>query len=156
MFWCWNDDYENSIQDGLPFWYSGSFPSYKVPQWAEKDPLLWVAILEKLKKVCNNGCIAPGDVILLTNLFSVPKTETKTQVAHDGTKSVLNATLWAPWFTLPTIEHHLQAVEPGTFMGDLDIRDMFLNFVLTEKVQLYAGVDLTPYFMEKLKQSSIG
>lgn len=61
--------------------------------------------------------------------------------------------LWSPWFRLPTIEQHLRSVEPGTFMGDLDIADMFLNFMLHPGLQPYAGVDLTPYFPEEVMAS---
>jgi len=35
-------------------------------------------------------------------------------------------------------------------MGDIDIGDMFLNFILHAKVQPHAGVDLTPFFPEEL------
>jgi len=70
-------------------------------------------------------------------------------MVYDGTKSGLNSVLWAPWFPLPTVDSHLCAVEKDTFMGDLDIGEMFLNFMLTKKVQMHAGVDLTPYFPDE-------
>jgi hypothetical protein len=56
--------------------------------------------------------------------------------------------LWAPWFPLPTIDSLLRSVEPGTWMADNDVGEMFLNFVLHESIQALCGVDLTKYFPE--------
>jgi hypothetical protein len=53
-------------------------------------------------------------------------------MAYDGTSSGLNDALWAPWFTLPTVKSYSRVVEPGTFMGDVDLGEMFFNFFLDE------------------------
>lgn len=71
-------------------------------------------------------------------------------MVYDASKSGLNSKLWAPWFLLPTIESHLRSVQPGSFMGDIDFSEQFLNFVLHEKLQPYTGVDLTPFFLEEI------
>jgi hypothetical protein len=36
------------------------------------------------------------------------------------------------------------------FMGDMDIGEMFHNFILHEKVQILMGLDLTPFFLEEI------
>jgi hypothetical protein len=41
-------------------------------------------------------------------------------------------------------------VDAGSYLGDIDIGDMFHNFILHEKVQMLAGIDLTPFFPEEL------
>jgi hypothetical protein len=66
-------------------------------------------------------------------------------MVYDGTKNGLNAVLWAPWFPLPMITMHLQAVILGTYMGDIDIGDMFYP-----RIQAHAGIDLTPFFPEEV------
>jgi hypothetical protein len=71
-------------------------------------------------------------------------------MVYDGTKSGLNGSIWAPWFALPTIETHLHFVGPDSFMGDMDIGDMFHNFMLHEDLRKVAGIDLTPFFPEEL------
>ncbi len=71
---------------------------------------------------------------------------------YDATKSGLNAQLWAPWFLLPTVDSHLRCTAPGFFMGDIELSEQFLNFVLHEKVQPYAGVDLTSLFSHELSK----
>jgi len=86
----------------------------------------------------------------LTSYFSVPKGETDIRMVYDGTKSGLNDSLWAPWFALSTVEGLLRSVGPDTFMGEIDIGDMFHNFMLHEKVQRVAGIDITPFFLEEL------
>ena len=63
-------------------------------------------------------------------------------------KSGLNDILWAPWFPLPTVESLLRNVEPGTWMADNDVGEMFLNFILHESVEALCGVDLTKCFPE--------
>jgi hypothetical protein len=72
------------------------------------------------------------------------------RMVYDSTRSGLNDAMWAPWFPLPTIEAHLRFVDNGTHMGDIDIGDMFLNFMLHDDVRMVAGVDLTPFSPEEL------
>jgi hypothetical protein len=64
----------------------------------------------------------------------------------------LNASLWAPNFPLPTVENHVKGVLEHSWMGDLDITEMFLNFCLHEEVQSLCGVDLRGYFPEEATQ----
>jgi hypothetical protein len=51
---------------------------------------------------------------------------------------------------LPNTNCHLRTVEPVTFMSDVDIAEMFLNFFLDWYLMKYAGVDLTSYFDDDL------
>jgi hypothetical protein len=75
----------------------------------------------------------------------VPKGDTDIRIVYSGTSSGMNAHLWAPWFPLPTIYALARALDVGTFMGDSDIGDFFLNFMLEENCACLAGVDLTHY-----------
>ena len=92
-------------------------------------------MLAKLTKVRNLGYIRKGPVTSLTAFFAVPKGPTDIRMVYDASISGLNNSLWAPWFPLPTEASHLQAVDPRTFMGDVDAGDHFLNFVLLEKLK---------------------
>jgi hypothetical protein len=107
---------------------------------------------QKLDKVRRLEYIGPGRVESLTSFFSVPKGEEDIRMVYDGTKSGLNDAMWAPWFALPTIEGHLRFVTKDSFMGDLDIGDMFHNFILHERVQVLAGIDLTTFYPVELSQ----
>jgi len=91
-----------------------------------------------------------GEVKLLTSFFAVPKGDSDIRMVYDGTKSGLSDAMWAPWFALPTVESHLRFVSQRSYMGDLDIGDMFHNFILHESVQKLAGIDVTPCYPEKL------
>jgi hypothetical protein len=71
----------------------------------------------------------------LISFFAVPKGEEDVRMVYDGTKSGLNHCISIPCFPLPTVGTHLRAVEAGTFMGDMDVGYMFLNFVLHESMQ---------------------
>jgi hypothetical protein len=108
----------------------------------------------KLAKVRSKGYIIPGSVLPITSFFTVPKGEGNVRMVYDATKSGLNSQLWAPWFMLPTIESHLRCVQPGSFMGDIDFSEKFLNFVLHKRVCPCAGVDITSFFLEKVVNKS--
>jgi hypothetical protein len=90
-----------------------------------------------------------GLILSLTSLLSVPKGDTYIWMVYNGTSSGMNAHLWAPWLALPTIYALARALEVGTFMGDSDIGEMFLNFMLEENCACFAGVDLTHYVPNK-------
>jgi hypothetical protein len=66
-------------------------------------------------------------------------------MVYDGSASGLNDAMWVPRFPLPTIQTHLRAVEEGTYMADLDIGKMFLNFVLHEELRELCGLDIRLY-----------
>lgn len=61
----------------------------------------------------------------LTSFFSVPKGDNDIRMVYDGTKSGLNNCMWAPQFSLPTIEAHLMFVGRQTYIGGIDIGDIF-------------------------------
>jgi hypothetical protein len=91
-----------------------------------------------------------GLVKSLTTFFGVPKGEDDMQVVYDGSLPILNTALWCPFFMLPNANSHLRTVEPGTFMSDVDIAEMFLNFFLDWHLRKYDGVDLSSYFDDEL------
>lgn len=134
---------------GGPPWLSKP-PQYKQPQRLERNVDTFLSMKHKLQKVRNLGYVAPGRVNSLTSFFAVPKGESDIRMVYDGTKSRLNDAMWAPWFALPAIEGHLRFVNVGTFLGDIDVSDMFLNFIMHEKLQEHAGIDLTSFFPEEL------
>jgi hypothetical protein len=104
-------------------------------------------VIEKLGKVRERGYISPGLVESLTSFFEVEKGEDDDiRLVYDGSVSGLNCAIWVPRFFLPTIRTHLRAVDEGTFMADVDIGEMFLNFILHQELQGLAGVDLTHFF----------
>jgi hypothetical protein len=120
-----------------------------VPQKREKREELRRAVMAKLEKVRCLDYIQPGTVQSLISYFAVPKGESDIQIVHDGTKSGLNDAMWAPWFSLPSIETHLRCVDANSFLGDIDVGYMFHNFMLHGDLQAYAGIDLTPFFQNK-------
>jgi hypothetical protein len=90
----------------------------------------------------------------LISFFEISKGLTSIGMVYDRTKSGLNELLWAPWFPLLTVDSLLRCVEPGTWMADNDVREMFLNFVLHGRVQALCGVDLTKYFPDGIPEGT--
>jgi hypothetical protein len=102
-----------------------------------------------LENVRAKGYVAPGDVISLTSYFYVPKGEHGISMVYDATQSGLNACLWVPSFNLPTAESFTDCLEAGSWMMDLDLGEMFLNFPLDPQLRPYCGIDLRPFFWEE-------
>jgi hypothetical protein len=117
----------------------------------EQDPELIKNQGIKLGKVVRCRYIyGPGNVLSHTHYFLVPK-GSDIRMVYNASKSGLNSCIWVPRFPLPNIDMHLQSLEPGTWMGDLDVGEMFLNFPLHASLLALCGVNLTQYskFIDK-------
>ncbi len=149
FFWRWPAWHMKLIRDGSPPLLKGRVPKYILPQRVEKDERIRAAVKEKLKISIDKGYLEKGKVVSLTSFFAVPKGPTDIRLVYDGTRSGLNEALYAPWFPLPTVNQLLRAVESGSYMGDIDVAEMFLNFVMHKDMRVYCGVDVTSFFPEK-------
>ena len=145
FFWRWGE-FRNVARDGARTFIKSELPQYSKRQKAPKKAKILKLVQDKLMDVREKGYIAKGEVISVTSLFDVPKGDNDIRLVYDATKSGLNEACWAPWFSLQTCESHLRSVDPGTYMGDADLGEMFLNFPLDKHIRKYAGVDLTEIF----------
>jgi hypothetical protein len=148
FFWFWSLESRRWARDGLPVHLLSPPPQYRKPQPVESDPSMRVQVRSKLDKFRQQRYIQQGTVMSLTSYFSVPKGDGDIRLVFDGTKSGLNACLWAPSFILPTVTSLLYAVEPGTWMSDIDIGEQFYNYMLDPSLQPYCGIDISSYFEE--------
>ena len=73
-------------------------------------------------------------------------------MVYDGIARKFNDAVWVSTFCLPTIATLLRGTAPRTWMVDLDIRDMFLNFMLDKHARELIGVDLIHFFPEELDE----
>ena len=60
----------------------------------------------------------------------------------------MNELVWAPNFTLPTIYTLVRAIQLGTIMGDIDTREIFLNFMMHKSPRKKFGVDVRHIWSE--------
>ena len=154
FFWRWPSWYQSIIRDGLPVHFLGKTPLYTTPQSDTKDERLKEMMVKKLQKARRRGYIAPWLVLSLTSFFAVAKGLDDIRMVFDGTKSGLNDATWIPGFWLPTTLTFLRMVTYGTWMSDLDVGEMFLNYVLHESLRAYCGLDLTLYFANEITAES--
>ena len=154
FFWRWGE-FTRTARDGAKVHVKGELPEYSKRQKAPSNERNLNLVQNKLNDVRAKGYIAKGEVISVTSLFDVPKGTDDIRLVYDATKSGLNEVCWAPWFSLQTCESHLRAVDPGTFMGDADLGEMFLNFPLDVDMRKYAGVDLTSIFPEEAERGRV-
>jgi hypothetical protein len=152
FYWAWDEDRQIPMRDGINLWIREKMiPSWIRPQDPPKDPETIKKVVDKLMSARERGYISMGEVKSLIFFFDVPKGLDDIRMVYDGTKSGLNAALWAPWFPLPTVDSLLRSVVPGTYMSDNDVGEMFLNFVLHRSIQERCGVDLTKFFPEEVE-----
>jgi hypothetical protein len=154
--WRWPDFYQEVIRDGLKVHFQEAPPKYKRSQRDMTDDAMKLQVIKKLMKARERGYIAPGLVESLTAFFAVPKGEDDIRLVYDGSVSGLNLCIWVPRFFLPTLRTHLRAVDEHTYMADVDIGEMFLNFILHRELQTLAGVDITHYFPKDAKDTADG
>jgi len=150
FFWRWPSGVLRDTRDGTPMWVSGDLPRYRAAQRAPRDPTQAALLQKKIWKVRARGYIEPGPVLSLTNVFAVPKVTDPDsgevldiRAVYDATKSELNAAVWAPSFWMPTVESLVRMLDFDSWLGDVDIGEMFLNFPLDPRIRPFAGVDLT-------------
>ena len=129
----------------------GKLPHYTSRQaWPREDEKGSVEQMKiKLKKVIARGYLNTGFVQSLTNYFSVPKGLEDIRLVYDGTKSKLNASVWAPNFFLLSIDSLLMYCTPNTYFADLDLGEMFLNYYMDMKIRPFSGVDVSKLFPGK-------
>ena len=111
----------------------------------------------KLQRVIDKGYVELVDIEYVESLmymFHVPKGEKDIRMVYDGTKSGLNAALYAPWFALPTVDAMNRWVVAGSWLADNDYEDVFLNFPLHPELQKLCGVDLSQLFPELSKNKA--
>ena len=152
FFWMWQNAYRQMARDGVPYWFRGRKPRNKKSQPTVTDDMARQRLREKIGKVRKRGYIAPGLVKSLIRCFAVPKVDDDIRMVYGGTSSAFNEWVWAPNFGMPTIESMLRSVCPTSWLGDVGIGEMFLNFPLLISTQSYCGVDLTTLFDDELTE----
>ena len=143
FFWNWPPSFRTWARDGQDHYLTGDLPKFTRPQQAPRTPEDRVKCWQKLFKVRERRYIDSGPVTSLMHMFYVPKGKKDIRMVYNGTASGINDCLFAPHFSLPTVAHVLRALDPGFYQADLDIGEMFLNFMLGEELRPYSGVDVT-------------
>lgn len=151
FFWRWGEHWKDS-RDGAKVHIKGPLPRCRDKQSVPKDNMVKEKMLEKLRDVRSKGYITKGEVKSLTSFFAVPKSDDDIRMVYNGTSSGLNDAVWAPWFALPTVDTHLRSTIPNTYMCDIDLSEMFLNFMLDKDLRAYAGVDFSKLFKEEIEK----
>ena len=71
-------------------------------------------------------------------------------MVHNGMASGFNGLVWVPNLGLPSFNTLIHGTAPNSWMIDLDIGEIFLNFMLDLDAQKYVGVDGTNIFPEEM------
>lgn len=118
FFWRWSAHLHDWARDGHPVYLdTNALPPYTRAQPREHNMAVKVKVKEKVDKFIKRGYLYPGTAFSLVSYFTVPKGEGNVHLVFNGAKSGLNKVIWAPSFTLPTIDSLLPMLEPGTWPG---------------------------------------
>ena len=143
FFWRWPKEIRTSARDGLPVFIQQALPRYRRKQRLPDKEYMVTRMKEKIAKVTKRKYISKGVVRSLINCFAVEKGESDIRLVYDGTKSKLNDAVFAPNFFLPFLDSVLMWVNVDSWLADLDLGEMFLNYFLHRSIRAYSGVDLT-------------
>jgi hypothetical protein len=152
LFWRWPPEHREAARDGYQPYVVSPLPHYKRPQPNERDSEVKRKVALKLHGVRGRKYIDKGEVKSLTSYFCVPKGESDIRMVYDASRSGLNHSLWAPNFGLPAVDALVRGVMDHSWMGDLDIGEMFLNFCMHPELRPFCGVDLKPYFSDECEK----
>ena len=64
-------------------------------------------------------------------------------MVYNDTSIRLDEVLWDPHLMLPTMTTHMGSIQLSTSMGDIDISEMFLKFMMNKSIIFFCGVDVT-------------
>jgi hypothetical protein len=157
FYWRWPPDYQDVVRKGVAPMFDSEPPTNNDRQPPYEDEAIRLKVKEKLDKVICRGYVELCDIKFVEAMmfmFDVKKGPTDIRMVYDGSKSGLNKALWAPWFSLPTIDTMSRWVLAGAWLADNDYGDFFLNFPLHADLQKYCGVDLTQLFPELKGEAS--
>ena len=154
FFWRWPKEIRDSARDGYPVFVQGDLPRYRRKQRPPDKEYMHIKMTEKLKKVTDRKYISKGVVRSLINCFAVEKGSDDIRLVYDGTKSKLNAAVFAPNFYLPFLDSVLMWVNVDSWLADLDLGEMFLNYFLDKRIRAFSGVDLTKFLDEESEKSN--
>lgn len=153
FFWRWPEDYLEVARLGAPVWLDEQVKPWTRQQKGTKDGVRREMIQSKLETIRSKQYVETGPIISLMSFFDVPKGDDDIRMVYDGSASGLNDHLWAPWFSLPTIDCLLRSLEPGYSMADNDVGEMFHNFMLNEKLRKYCGLDMSNFISKTTREA---
>ena len=103
---------------------------------------LKVLIEEKINRIIAVRHLGSGYVHWDIRFFDVPKGDSDIRIVYNGTDNGINLEVWTPTFYLLTSLSLSRLLEPRTYQMDMDIGEMFPNFVLNRDVRAYCGVNV--------------
>jgi hypothetical protein len=106
-------------------------------------------VATKFADIRNKGYVTPvHSIVSVVDSFPVPKvvddkgTFLDVQMVYSGTSSGLNDVCWAPPFWLPTADTAIRQLGFHDHCMDLDMGEIFLNFILPDVLRPYTGVNM--------------
>ena len=143
FFWRWPKEIMQECRDGCNIFVKGRLPCYTRKQRMPPDPSDFAKVAAKIKVVRDKQYICKGSVKSLTSFFAVPKGDSDIRLVYDLSACGLNEALWAPSFWMPSVDNVLDVATHKSWFSDIDAGEMFLNYKMDQKIQPYAGVDVS-------------
>ena len=150
IFWRWHATLQTIAREGFPIQIQKELPTTYQKMIKPKSPM-YEQLLSKIQKGIARDYLVPTPQYKVKNLiqyFGVPKGPTDIRMVQNGTSCLLNESVWASNFCLPTPKSMTRILGFNYKAVDIDLGEMFLNFPLDRKLISFSGMDVTPFRAE--------
>ena len=148
MFWRWNS-FQKEARDGFPIFILESLLKNHSIKVLTTSPLsnlnLKARYVDKIKRILLVNYIEEGYVRWDIRCFGVSKGEDDIRLVYDGTSSGLNQLVWSLSFFLAMSTSLARSIIVNTYQMDLDVGEMFLNYMLHKMLRPYCGFNLASF-----------
>ena len=137
FFWKWSAKYAEEVWDGQPHFLHNNLEEltpYTAPQARSKTDKELQLVRAKIILVRKREYIAAELVDSILHYFYVPKGLNDLWIVYNGIGYGLNNVICLPHFGLPYVSHTLRGLMPGYYQCDLNIGEMFLDYLLHDNL----------------------
>ena len=153
IFWRWHPDSIASARDGFPAQIYSPLPRHLRPASRPKQEV-YDKVYSKFKRFLERFHLTPchpSAVKSFIDYFGVKKGDTDIRVVYNGTSCGLNGCIFASNFWLPNAPSMSRILGYNYSSVDIDLGEMFHNFPMLRFLHQYAGVDLTPFLLDLMR-----
>ena len=143
FFWRWPKEFQEDARDGIRLWYSSRSERWFGRSTPADTQEAENKMRDKEDKLISRRYLERGKGVYVESVvprFAVQKGDSDIRVVWDAKKNGVNDHLWAPHFFLPGSSNLESLLTHKSFQGDMDVGEMFLNFMLHFKDRKHFGV----------------
>ena len=143
FFWRWPREFRDDARDGMKLWYNSPTQRWFGTSTPADSLEAELKMRDKEEKLISRRYLEQGKGVYVESVvprFAVSKGSDDIRVVWDARKNGVNEHLWAPHFFLPGSQNLEHLLTNQSYQGDMDVGEMFLNFMLHFRDRKHFGV----------------